>query len=198
MSHNKFVMAHDNPAVDELFSSTAASDEEVMSCNEAGRTSEFLSTASRHSLSEMSEMRWDELTSRYSLGLKTLTSRHSPVLDRQTLTRGRTWPPDTLINGNPPPPGGFPICYVPSSRIVCKRTPLEGFVPGSSRGVLLHTVLDEGTQYTGNPPGGEGFFRSTHSASRHSLIWPWSSYSWLWITYICKVLTYTLRGGGRD
>jgi len=28
---------------------------------------------------------------------------------------------------------------------VCKRTPLEGFVPGSSRGVLLHTVLDEGT-----------------------------------------------------
>ena len=33
---------------------------------------------------------------------------------------------------NPPPPGGswFPIYYVPSSRTVCKRTPLEGFVPG--------------------------------------------------------------------
>jgi len=45
----------------------------------------------------------------------------------------------------PPPPGGFPIYYVPSSRTVCKRTPLEGFVPGASRGVLLHTVLDEGT-----------------------------------------------------
>jgi len=45
---------------------------------------------------------------------------------------------------NPPPPGGFPIYYVPSSRIVCKRTPLEGFVPGFSRGVLLHTILDEG------------------------------------------------------
>ena len=45
----------------------------------------------------------------------------------------------------PPPPGGVPIYYVPSSRTVCKRTPLEGFVPGSSRGVLLHTVLDEGT-----------------------------------------------------
>ena len=45
----------------------------------------------------------------------------------------------------PPPPGGFPIYYVPSSRTVCKRTPLEGFVPGSSRGVLLLTVLDEGT-----------------------------------------------------
>jgi len=44
-----------------------------------------------------------------------------------------------------PPPGGVPIYYVPSSRTVCKRTPLEGFVPGSSRGVLLHTVLDEGT-----------------------------------------------------
>ena len=45
----------------------------------------------------------------------------------------------------PPPPGGFPIYYDPSSRTVCKRTPLEGFVPGSSRGVLLHTVLDEGS-----------------------------------------------------
>ena len=45
-----------------------------------------------------------------------------------------------------PPPGGFPIYYVPSSRTVCKRTPLEGFVPGSSREALLHTVLDEGTQ----------------------------------------------------
>jgi len=44
-----------------------------------------------------------------------------------------------------PPLGGFPIYYVPSSRTVCKRTPLEGFVPCSSRGVLLHTVLDEGT-----------------------------------------------------
>ena len=52
---------------------------------------------------------------------------------------------NTLIGRNPPPTGGFPIYYVPSSRTVCKRTPLEGFVPGSSRGVLLHTVLDEGT-----------------------------------------------------
>jgi len=50
-----------------------------------------------------------------------------------------------MIDGNPPPPGGFPIYYVPSSRTVCKRTPLEGFVPGSSRGVFLNTVLDEGT-----------------------------------------------------
>jgi len=44
-----------------------------------------------------------------------------------------------------PPPGGFPIYYVPSSRTVSKRTrPAE---PGtnSSRGVLLLTVLDEGT-----------------------------------------------------
>jgi len=38
------------------------------------------------------------------------------------------------------PPVGFPVYYVASSRNVCKRTPLEGFVPGSSRGVLLHTV----------------------------------------------------------
>ena len=42
----------------------------------------------------------------------------------------------------PPPPGVFPIYYVPSSRTVSKRTPLEEFVPGSSRGVLLLTVLD--------------------------------------------------------
>jgi len=28
----------------------------------------------------------------------------------------------------PPPPGGFAIFYVPSSRTVCKRTPLEEFV----------------------------------------------------------------------
>jgi len=44
----------------------------------------------------------------------------------------------------PPPRGGVPNYYVLSSRTVCKRTPLEGFVPGSSRGVLVHTVLDEG------------------------------------------------------
>jgi len=45
----------------------------------------------------------------------------------------------------PPPPGGFPIYYVPSSRTVCKRTPLKE--PGTNpwRGALLHTVLDEGT-----------------------------------------------------
>jgi len=50
------------------------------------------------------------------------------------------------IDGKKPsPPGGCPIYYVPSSRTVCKRTPLEGFVPGSSRGVLLNTVLDKGT-----------------------------------------------------
>jgi len=38
----------------------------------------------------------------------------------------------------------FPIYYVLSSRTVSKRTPLEEFVPGSSRGFLLLTVLDEG------------------------------------------------------
>jgi len=48
-----------------------------------------------------------------------------------------------LIERNPPP-GWFPIYYVPSSRTVSKRTPLEQFVPGASRGVLLLTVLDEG------------------------------------------------------
>jgi len=57
---------------------------------------------------------------------------------------------DTQMSHNvdrktPPPPGGFPIYYVPSSRTVCKRTPLEEPGTDPSRGVLLHTVLDEGT-----------------------------------------------------
>jgi len=44
-----------------------------------------------------------------------------------------------------PPPGGFPIYYVPSSRTVCKTTSIEEPGTNTSRGVLLHTVLDEGT-----------------------------------------------------
>ena len=59
----------------------------------------------------------------------------------------------------PPPPEGFPIYYFPSSRTVCKRTLLEEPGANPSRGVLLHTVLDEGTLQIGNPPRG-GFFRS--------------------------------------
>jgi len=43
-----------------------------------------------------------------------------------------------------PPQGSFPIYYVPSSRTVCKRTPLEEPGTNPTRGVLLHTVLDEG------------------------------------------------------
>ena len=45
---------------------------------------------------------------------------------------------------NPPPPGGFPIYYVPSSRTVSRRTPLETPGTNPSRGILLVTVLDEG------------------------------------------------------
>jgi len=45
----------------------------------------------------------------------------------------------------PPPPGGVSFYYVPSSRTVCKRTPLEEPGINPSRGVLLHTVLDGGT-----------------------------------------------------
>jgi len=51
-----------------------------------------------------------------------------------------------LIQSTPPPPGGFPIYYVPSSRTVSKRTPLEAPDTNSSKGVLLLTVLDEGTK----------------------------------------------------
>jgi len=50
-----------------------------------------------------------------------------------------------LFEKTPPPPGGFPIYYVPWSRTGRKRTPLKEFVPGSSRGVLFLRVLDEGT-----------------------------------------------------
>ena len=50
----------------------------------------------------------------------------------------------TLIERTPPPPGGFSIYYVPSSRTVSKRTPLEAPGTNSSRRVLLLTVLDEG------------------------------------------------------
>jgi len=39
--------------------------------------------------------------------------------------------------------------------LVCKRTPLEGCAPDSSRGVLLRTVLDEGVN--GKLPWGGGF-----------------------------------------
>jgi len=54
-------------------------------------------------------------------------------------------PVATLIEREPPLWGGFPAYYVPSLRTVSKRTPLEEFVPGSSRGLPLITVLDEGT-----------------------------------------------------
>jgi len=57
-----------------------------------------------------------------------------------------TYPWDHQVDRkNPPPPGGFPIYCVPSLRTVCKRTPLEEPGTNLSRGVLLHTVLDEGT-----------------------------------------------------
>jgi len=47
-----------------------------------------------------------------------------------------------LIERNHPPRGEFPLYYVPSSRTRRKRTPLEEFVPGASRGVLSkHLVL---------------------------------------------------------
>jgi len=46
-----------------------------------------------------------------------------------------------------PPPGGFHIYHVPWSRTQRKRkrTPLKGFVPDTSRGVLILWVLDQGT-----------------------------------------------------
>ena len=55
----------------------------------------------------------------------------------------------------------FPMYYVPSSRTVCKRTPLEAPGTHPSRGVLLHTVLDEGTYETGR---GVSFDQSTRTA----------------------------------
>jgi len=55
----------------------------------------------------------------------------------------------TLIERNPPPGGGFPIYYVPSSRTVPHQEPWEDpprrICTRFFRGVLFHTVLDEGT-----------------------------------------------------
>jgi len=68
-----------------------------------------------------------------------------------------------------PPPGGLPIYYDPSSRTVSKRTPLEEFVPGAFRGVLLLTVIDEATWQIGNAPGGGFCF------DQHEYHW----YSWI-------------------
>jgi len=42
----------------------------------------------------------------------------------------------------PPPPGGFPIYYVPYSKTRRKRTPLEAPGTNSSRGSLFLWVLD--------------------------------------------------------
>ena len=62
-----------------------------------------------------------------------------------------SWPPSSEISTQhidqkkSPPPGGFPIYYVPSSRTVSKRTPLEALGTSASKGVLLRTVLDQGT-----------------------------------------------------
>ena len=47
-----------------------------------------------------------------------------------------------LIERNPPP-GGFPIYYVPWSRTVCKRTPLEEPGTNPSRGVLSRFLMRE-------------------------------------------------------
>ena len=71
---------------------------------------------------------------------------------------------------NPPPPGEFPIYHVPSSRARRKRTPLEEFVPGASRGVppppIFNTCFEGGPFPPGswwgnivnkNPPRGGGY-----------------------------------------
>ena len=57
-----------------------------------------------------------------------------------------------------PPPGGFPIYYVPSSRTVCKRTPLEKPGTNPSRGVLFLTHGSWwGNLVNRKPPRGGGF-----------------------------------------
>ena len=73
------------------------------------------------------------------------TGRHSQLATHLQLTTHSQLATRNSDRKKPPPPGGVPIYYVPSSRTVNKRTPLEEFVSGASRGVLLVTVLDEGT-----------------------------------------------------
>jgi len=75
------------------------------------------------------------------------TATHCNALQRTATTHSIHFRShlSTLIERTPSPPGEFPIHYVPSSRTVSTRTPLDEFVPGASRGVLLLTDLDEGT-----------------------------------------------------
>ena len=51
----------------------------------------------------------------------------------------------TLIERNPPPRGGFLFTMFPHQEPWVRGPPSKNFVPGASRGVLLLTVLDEGT-----------------------------------------------------
>jgi len=50
---------------------------------------------------------------------------HCNTLRTPNFVRYLTKLATNLIERNPPPPGGFPIYYVPSSRTVSNRTPLE-------------------------------------------------------------------------
>ena len=84
--------------------------------------------------------------------LQKLTRWEKKRQTHRTRRKRHTWSPPSvsletethlispkLIERNPP--GGFPIYYVPSSRTVNKRTPLEAPGTNSSRGVLFSRYL---------------------------------------------------------
>jgi len=58
-----------------------------------------------------------------------------------------------------PPPGGFPICYVPSSRTVCRRPPSKDLYQVLRGGSSYTRLMRENSKYE-TPPGGGGLFRS--------------------------------------
>jgi len=68
-----------------------------------------------------------------------------------------------------PPPGGVTYQLCALIRTVCKRTPLEGLVPGSSRGSFTHGSW-WGSIVNRKHPRGGSFFRSIWFVSTKSSV----------------------------
>ena len=100
-------------------------------------------SSSSHAVSDFEVVFFDTLSCFASVGLRVLecskTRRMGNFTREITILRYQFEPK------NPPPPGRFPVYYVPSSRTVSKKTPLEEPGTNFSKGVLLLTVLDQGT-----------------------------------------------------
>ena len=77
--------------------------------------------------------------------LKEPTNRSHPICNIRAFDFDRK---------KPPPPGEFPIYYIPSSRTVCKRNPLEESGTNYSRGSSYTRFLMREHSKQETPPGG--------------------------------------------